>query len=148
MFSRWIVTNITSACGTVYCRKASIHCGDQLGIYGQYVRRERECWRLTEDLYSLDTRDSQSVRRIYIFHRHVYPLCTHELSSVLLHVWTSSSRNFLLKLAILSLSQLSEWLYRCYTRIHYLLTHLHTCLRFCPSLPPTHIYIVVLWASV
>jgi hypothetical protein len=32
MFSRWIVTNITSAVGTVHCRKTRIPCGDQLVI--------------------------------------------------------------------------------------------------------------------
>jgi hypothetical protein len=34
MFSRWIVTNITSARGTVHCRKTRIPCGDQLVIGG------------------------------------------------------------------------------------------------------------------
>jgi hypothetical protein len=146
MFSRWIVTNITSACGTVYCRKTSIPCGDQLGIYGQYVRRERECWRLTEDLYSLDTRESQSVRRIYIFHRHVYPLCTHELSSVLLHVWTYSTRNFLLKLAILSLTVSCQ--NGCIDAILEFTIYWLTFIHAFDFAPPTHIYIVVLWASV
>jgi hypothetical protein len=37
MFSRWIVTNITSARGTVHCRKTHIPCGDQLVICGLYV---------------------------------------------------------------------------------------------------------------
>jgi hypothetical protein len=36
MFSRWIVTNITSARGTVHCRKTRIPCGDQLVICRQY----------------------------------------------------------------------------------------------------------------
>jgi hypothetical protein len=35
MFSRWIITNITSARGTVHCRK--IPCWDQLMICGQQV---------------------------------------------------------------------------------------------------------------
>jgi hypothetical protein len=34
----------------------------------------------------------------------MYPLCTRELSTALLHVWTCSTRNFLIKLAILSLT--------------------------------------------
>jgi hypothetical protein len=33
MFSLWIVTNITSARGTVLCR---LPCGDQLVVCGQY----------------------------------------------------------------------------------------------------------------
>jgi hypothetical protein len=37
MFSRWIVTNITSAVGTVHCRKTRISCVKQLMIYGQYI---------------------------------------------------------------------------------------------------------------
>jgi hypothetical protein len=36
MFSRLIVTNITSARGTVHCHKTHIPCGDQLVICGQY----------------------------------------------------------------------------------------------------------------
>jgi hypothetical protein len=36
MFSRWIVTNITSASGTVHCRKTRIPCGDHLAICGRY----------------------------------------------------------------------------------------------------------------
>jgi hypothetical protein len=35
MFSHWIVTNITSAHGTVHCLKTRISCGDQLVIRGQ-----------------------------------------------------------------------------------------------------------------
>jgi hypothetical protein len=34
MFSRWIVTNITSASETLHCRKTRIPCGDQLVICG------------------------------------------------------------------------------------------------------------------
>jgi hypothetical protein len=37
MFSRWIVTNITSTPGTLHCRKTRIPCGDQLLICGQYI---------------------------------------------------------------------------------------------------------------
>jgi hypothetical protein len=37
MFSRWIVTNITSARGTLHCRKTRIPCGDQLVNCGLYV---------------------------------------------------------------------------------------------------------------
>jgi hypothetical protein len=37
MFSRWIVTNITFARGTVHCRKTRIPCGDQLMICDQSV---------------------------------------------------------------------------------------------------------------
>jgi hypothetical protein len=36
MFSRWIVMNITSAPGTLHCRKTRIPCGDKLVICGQY----------------------------------------------------------------------------------------------------------------
>jgi hypothetical protein len=36
MFSRWIVTDITSARGTFHCRKTRIPCGDQLIICGLY----------------------------------------------------------------------------------------------------------------
>jgi hypothetical protein len=36
MFSRWIVTNITSARGTLHCRKTRILCGDQLVVCGLY----------------------------------------------------------------------------------------------------------------
>jgi hypothetical protein len=36
MFSRLIVTNITSAQGAVHCRKTRIPCGDQLVVCGQY----------------------------------------------------------------------------------------------------------------
>jgi hypothetical protein len=43
------------------------------------------------------------MRKIYIFHRHMYPLCTHELSTALLHASTCSTRNFLIKLALLLL---------------------------------------------
>jgi hypothetical protein len=35
MCSRWIVTNITSAGGTVHCRTTRIPCRDQLVICGQ-----------------------------------------------------------------------------------------------------------------
>jgi hypothetical protein len=38
MFSRRIVTNITSPRGTLHCRKTRIPCWDQLVICGQYVR--------------------------------------------------------------------------------------------------------------
>jgi hypothetical protein len=34
MFSRWIVTDITSARGTLHCRKTRVSCGDQLAICG------------------------------------------------------------------------------------------------------------------
>jgi hypothetical protein len=37
MFSRRIVTNITSASGTVHCRKTRIPCRDQLMIFGHYL---------------------------------------------------------------------------------------------------------------
>jgi hypothetical protein len=37
IFSRWIVTNINSARGTLYYRETRIPCGDQLVICGQYV---------------------------------------------------------------------------------------------------------------
>jgi hypothetical protein len=37
MFSRWAVTDITSARGTVHCRKTSILCWDQLVICGLYT---------------------------------------------------------------------------------------------------------------
>jgi hypothetical protein len=37
MFSRWIVTNITSARGTLHCRKTRIPCVDQVVICGLYV---------------------------------------------------------------------------------------------------------------
>jgi hypothetical protein len=36
MFSRWIVTNITSARGTLHCHKTHILCGDQFVISGLY----------------------------------------------------------------------------------------------------------------
>jgi hypothetical protein len=38
MFSRWIVTNSTSARGPVHCLKTLIPCGDQLVYCGQYTR--------------------------------------------------------------------------------------------------------------
>jgi hypothetical protein len=41
----------------------------------------------------------QKIRWTYIFHRHMYPLCT-----AILQVWTYSTRNVLIKLAILSLT--------------------------------------------
>jgi hypothetical protein len=37
MFSRWRVTNITSARGTLHFRKSRIPCGDQLVISGLYL---------------------------------------------------------------------------------------------------------------
>jgi hypothetical protein len=37
MFSRWIVTNSTSARGTVHCRKTRIPCKDELVFCGQYT---------------------------------------------------------------------------------------------------------------
>jgi hypothetical protein len=37
MFSCWIVTNITSASGTVHCHKTRIPCENQLVICGQYL---------------------------------------------------------------------------------------------------------------
>jgi hypothetical protein len=37
MFSRGIVMNITSARGTLRCRKTHIPCGDKLVIFGHYV---------------------------------------------------------------------------------------------------------------
>jgi hypothetical protein len=37
MFSPWIVMNITSARGTVLCRKTHFPCGDHLVICGQYT---------------------------------------------------------------------------------------------------------------
>jgi hypothetical protein len=40
MFSRWIVTNITSARGTLHCRKTRIPCGVKLVICGQYGELE------------------------------------------------------------------------------------------------------------
>jgi hypothetical protein len=36
IFSRWIVTNITSARGTLDCRKTRIPCGDQPLFCGLY----------------------------------------------------------------------------------------------------------------
>jgi hypothetical protein len=41
MFSCWIVTNITSARGTVHYRTTRIPCGDQLVICGQVVTAVR-----------------------------------------------------------------------------------------------------------
>jgi hypothetical protein len=40
MISRWIVTNITSARGTLHCRKTRIPCEDQLVICGLHVNHE------------------------------------------------------------------------------------------------------------
>jgi hypothetical protein len=40
MFSSWIVTNITSARGTLHCCKTRIPCGDQLTICGLYMSDE------------------------------------------------------------------------------------------------------------
>jgi hypothetical protein len=37
VFSRWIVTNITSARGTLHCRETRIPCGDQLVVCGLYA---------------------------------------------------------------------------------------------------------------
>jgi hypothetical protein len=37
MFSHWIVTNITCACGTLQCRKTRIPCRDKLVICGLYT---------------------------------------------------------------------------------------------------------------
>jgi hypothetical protein len=37
MFSRWRVTNITSARETLYCSKTRIPCGDQFVICVQYI---------------------------------------------------------------------------------------------------------------
>jgi hypothetical protein len=37
MFSRWIVTNITSARGTLHCRKTRRPCGDQPVVCGLYM---------------------------------------------------------------------------------------------------------------
>jgi hypothetical protein len=42
MFSRWIVTNITSARGTLHCHKTRIPCGDQVVICGLYVSELRQ----------------------------------------------------------------------------------------------------------
>jgi hypothetical protein len=39
MFSRWILTNITSARGTLRCHKTRIPCWDQLVICGPYMQR-------------------------------------------------------------------------------------------------------------
>jgi hypothetical protein len=51
MFSRWIVTNITSARGTLHCRKTSIPCGDQLVIldciYIHVVQDKVQWWAVT-----------------------------------------------------------------------------------------------------
>jgi hypothetical protein len=41
-FSRWTVTNITSARGTLQCRKTRIPSGDQLVICGLYVTQGDE----------------------------------------------------------------------------------------------------------
>jgi hypothetical protein len=41
MFSCWIVTNITSARGTLHCRKTRIPCGDQFDVCGLYLSSER-----------------------------------------------------------------------------------------------------------
>jgi hypothetical protein len=41
MFSRWIVTNITSAGRTLHCRKTRIPCGDQIMICGLYYSMGR-----------------------------------------------------------------------------------------------------------
>jgi hypothetical protein len=40
-FWRWIATNITSARGTLYCRKTRIPCGDRLGICGLCIANKR-----------------------------------------------------------------------------------------------------------
>jgi hypothetical protein len=37
VFSCWLVTNVTSARGTLHCRKTRILCGDQLVICGLYT---------------------------------------------------------------------------------------------------------------
>jgi hypothetical protein len=37
MFSRWLVTNITSTRGTMHCRKTRTSCGDQLVICGLWL---------------------------------------------------------------------------------------------------------------
>jgi hypothetical protein len=37
MFSRWIVTHITSVRGNLHCRKTHVPCGDQLKICGLYI---------------------------------------------------------------------------------------------------------------
>jgi hypothetical protein len=37
VFSYWIVTNITTASGTLQCRKIRVPCGDQLVICGLYL---------------------------------------------------------------------------------------------------------------
>jgi hypothetical protein len=56
MFSRWIVTNITSARETVHCLKTRIPCGDQLVICGLQKPCRKICevslcvvWELVSD---------------------------------------------------------------------------------------------------
>jgi hypothetical protein len=53
-------------------------------------------------------RKSQEIKWIYIFHRHMYSLRTHEHSTALLHAETCSTHNFLIKLAILSLTVICQ----------------------------------------
>jgi hypothetical protein len=45
MFSLWILTNITSARGTLHCRKTRIPCRDQLVICGQYGGAYGGVWK-------------------------------------------------------------------------------------------------------
>jgi hypothetical protein len=45
MFSRWIVTNITSSHETLHCRKTRIPRGDQLVFCGQFYTR---LWKLID----------------------------------------------------------------------------------------------------
>jgi hypothetical protein len=50
MFSRWIVTHITSVRGNLHCRKTHVPCGDHLKICGLCIYCMRALDRQVEDM--------------------------------------------------------------------------------------------------
>jgi hypothetical protein len=106
--------NLWSFSSQPYCTcllsKTYFNCfqfGVKLGLFAK--RQQGDQIKMDEmggacNMYGINY-EGQSINKVnYIFHRRMYPLCTHELSTALLHVWTCSTRDFLIKLAILSLT--------------------------------------------
>jgi hypothetical protein len=75
MFSRWIVTNTTSARGTVHCRKKRIPCGDQLVICGLYKMRLQASGTVYEEARE-GASSSPSSSVFYCYHHSAITPCS------------------------------------------------------------------------
>jgi hypothetical protein len=90
----------------LFCKKHFSTCQPWLVATGSVPVNKNARLSVLGKLFHLSCiYEGESINTINLHsHRRMYPLCTHELGTALLHVWTRSTGNFLIKLAVLSLT--------------------------------------------